>query len=544
MTSLRGASRKVRGRTGAGRGTAGLAAVVLAASLGLAACGGGDGSSDGTFTVGHSEPDHLVPGNTTSSYSFDVLSGLFDNLVGLTRDGKTVNLAAESVTTKDQKVWTVKVRPGQRFHNGEPVTAGSFADAWNTAAYGPNAFSANDYFSHFQGYAEMNPEDEDAKPKADKLSGVEVVDEATLKVTLTDAFNQFPQLLTYPAFAPMPKAGLKDVKGFDEHPIGNGPYMMSGNWERNKQIKLVPFPGYTGSRKPKNKGVIWKSYSGADTAYTDLRAGRIDVLQTIPSAKVSEAKRLLGDRFLPRKMGTIDYLGFPLFDKRFASPDLRKAISMSIDRQGINKAVYNGDFFPADSLLPAIIEGHRPNACGELCTYDPAKAKELYAKSGGFKGTLELYFSNAQPTYYQWMQIVANSLRQNLGIQDIQFRQVPASDYFGMLNKRTEKGPYRQNWEADYPTAQNYLENLWSTGSNRMGWKSPEFDGLIAKANRSADPQEALRFYNQAEDVAIREMPMIPLWTWAGQGGRSKKVGNVTITAYATGLLANEVTVK
>ncbi|XVQ08031.1 peptide ABC transporter substrate-binding protein [Spirillospora sp. CA-255316] len=529
-------------------GVAGLAALALAATVGVAACGGDGGSGDGTFTVGHSEPDHLVPGNTTSSYSFDVLSGLFENLVGLSKDGKPVNLAAESVQTKDQKVWTIKIRAGQKFHNGEPVTAASFADAWSNAAYGPNAYEANDYFSQIQGYDELNPEDEKAKPETDKLSGLKVVDDTTLEVTLKEPFNQFPQLLTYPAFAPMPKAAFKDLKAYEDAPIGNGPYQISGKWERNRQVKLVPFAGYTGTRKPKNKGVTWKSYASADTIYTDLRAGRVDVQQTIPAAKVPEAKRLLGNRFLPRKMGTIDYLGFPLFDKRFASPDLRKAISMAIDRNGINKAVYNGDYIVADSLLPPIIAGYRKGACGQLCTYNPAEAKKLYDKAGGFKGTLELYFSNAQPTYYQWMQIVANSLKQNLGITDIQFRQVPAADYFGLLSRREEKGPYRQNWEADYPSAQNYLQNMWGSAGNKMGWESTpenkEFDELIAKGNAAGNEQDALRFYNQAEDLAIREMPQIPLWTWAGQGGRSDKVDNVTITPYAGGLIVHEVTVK
>ncbi|TDC45737.1 ABC transporter substrate-binding protein [Actinomadura sp. KC345] len=539
MTSLRGAGRGVRGKA------AGIAAVALAASLGLSACGGDSaGASDGTFTVGHPEPDHLMPANTTSSYSFDVISEVFDNLMTLDQNGKAVPLAAESVDSGDQEVWTIKVRPGQKFHNGEPVTAQSFADAWNHAAYGPNGMSANDYFSDIEGYEAMNPEDENAEPEADTLSGVEVTGQNTLKVTLNAPFSQFPQLLTYPAYAPMPKAGLKDPKAFDDHPIGNGPYMMDGDWERNKQIKLVAFPGYTGARKPKNKGMTWKSYSSADTAYTDLRAGRIDVLQTIPSGKVPEAEKVLGDRFITGEMGTIDYLGFPLFDKRFADPDLRRAISMVIDREGINKAVYNGDYFPADSLLPSIIEGHRDNACGELCTYDPGKAKQLFDKAGGFEGTMELYFSNAQPTYAQWMRIVANSLRDNLGIQDIEFRQVPASDYFSMLRAREEKGPYRQNWEADYPSAQNYLENMWHSSDNRMGWKNEEFDDLIAKANRTADQQEAVKLYNQAEDIAIREMPMIPLWTWARQGGRSDDVENVTITPYSTGLLGHEVTVK
>ncbi|WP_131742393.1 peptide ABC transporter substrate-binding protein [Actinomadura roseirufa] len=540
MTGYRGAGRAVRGR-----GRTAASGAVLVAVLGLTGCGGfGARASDGTFVAGHPEPDHLVPGDTTSSYSFDVLAGLFDTLVGLTRDGGTVNLAAASVATADQKTWTIEIRPGRRFDNGEPVTAAAFADAWNNAAYGPNAYAANAYFSHIQGYADLNPPGPGARPRSRRLSGVRVVGATTLKVTLNEPFNQFPRLLTYPAFAPMPKAGLRDLKSFDEHPIGNGPYKMSGDWERDRQIRLVASPTYTGPRKPRNKGVVWKSYSSAETAYTDLRAGRIDVMQTIPAAKVPEARRLLGDRFLPRATGTIDYLGLPLFDGRFQNANLRRALSMAIDRRGISKAVYNGDYRPADSLLPPIIAGHRPGACGEPCTYDPARARELYARSGGFKGTLELYFSNAQPTYYQWMQIVANSLRQNLGIKDVRFRQVPASDYFGMLNAHAEKGPYRQNWEADYPSAQNYLENMWGGRGNRMGWHDPEFDDLIARANRAADEREALRLYNRAEDVAIREMPMIPLWTWAGQGGRSTRVGNVIITPYSTGLLAHEVTVK
>ncbi|GAA4088949.1 ABC transporter substrate-binding protein [Actinomadura miaoliensis] len=531
-------------RKGVTRRAAGLTAVLMTLAIGTAACGGDGGSSDGTFVAGHPEPDHLIPGNTTSAYSWDVTDELFENLVGLDKNGNVVEQAAQSVESKDQKVWTIKLRPGQKFHNDEPVTAQSFADAWNHAAYGPNGFQGNDYFSQIQGYADLNPEDENAKPKADKLSGVKVVDDLTLQVTLDAPFSQFKLLLTHPAYAPLPKAAFADIKAFDNKPIGNGPYMMDGSWERNRQVKLKVFPGYTGPRKPRNKGVTWKSYASADTAYTDLRAGRIDVMQSIPAAKVPEAQRILGERVLPRQTGTFDYLGFPVFDKRFANPDLRRAISMAIDRNGINKAVYNGTYTVADSMLPPLIKGHRKGACGELCTYDPAKAKQLFDKAGGFSGTLELYFSNAQPSYEQWMQIVANQLKQNLGIQDIQFRKIPVSDYLSMLRAREEKGPYRQNWEADYPSAQNYLEPQFHSTKNRMGWTSKEFDDLIAKGNAAPSEQEAIALYNQAEDVALREAPMVPLWIWQGFGGKSDKVDNVIITPFATGLVTHEVTVK
>ncbi|MFG2007049.1 ABC transporter substrate-binding protein [Spirillospora sp. NPDC048911] len=524
---------------------AGAVALALSVAATAAGCGGGgDKSSDGTFVAGHPEPDHLIPGNTTSSYSWDVTSELFENLVELDKVGNAVNGAADSVESKDQKVWTIKIRAGQTFHNGEKVTAASFVDAWNYAAYGPNAFEGNSYFSQIKGYGDLNPEDEKAKPKADKLSGLKVVDDSTIEVTLDAPFSQFKLLLTHPAFAPLPKAAYTDIKGFDNKPIGNGPYMMDGAWEHNKQIKLKVFDAYTGTRKPKNKGFTWRSYASQDTTYTDLRAKRIDLMQSIPAAKVPEAKRLLGKNALPRDTGTFDYLGFPLFDKRFGNADLRKAISMAIDRNGINKAVYNGEYVVADSLLPPMIKGHRAGACGELCAYDPVKAKQLFDKAGGFKGTLELYFSNAQPSYEQWMQIVANSLKQNLGITDIQFRKVPVSDYLSMLSDRKEKGPYRQNWEADYPSAQNYLEPQWASAKNRMGWTSKEFDGLIAKGNGASTDDEAIKFYNQAEDVALREAPLVPLWIWKSYGGKSDKIDNITITPFANGLLAHEVTVK
>lgn len=68
-------------------------------------------------------------------------------------------LAAESLTSDDQRVWTLRVRPGGAFHNGEAVTARSFATAWNAAAYGPNGWGSNGYFSQIDGYDALNPAD-------------------------------------------------------------------------------------------------------------------------------------------------------------------------------------------------------------------------------------------------------------------------------------------------------------------------------------------------------------------------------------------------
>ncbi|MFC4585771.1 peptide ABC transporter substrate-binding protein [Sphaerisporangium corydalis] len=529
------------------------AAVLLTAVLTLGACGGssentgGDqagkstGPGAGTFSVALTEPDHLTPGNTSSSYSITVLQALFDTLVVIDAKGQTQMRAAESVTSDDQQTWTIKIKSGQKFHNGEAVTADSFADAWNAAAYGPNAWTNNYYFANIEGYDKLNPEAEGAKPTAEKLSGLKVVDPSTLEVHLTAPFSQFPITLAYTGFAPMPKAAFTDLKTYDQKPIGNGPFALDGDWAHNQQIKLKRFEGYAGPRPAKSAAVQFKIYASRDTAYTDLRAGKVDLLQTIPPASATEAKKLLGDRFVPTASGTMDYLGFPVFDKRFQNADLRKAISMSIDRQGIVDAVYNGTFKPMSSLVAPLVPGYREDACGETCVYDAAKAKALFDKAGGLTGTLNLYFSNADPSYEQWMQAVANQLKENLGIADIQFRKIPAADYLATLRAKKEDGPYRNNWVMDYPSPQNYLESMWGAG-NRMGWENKQFTDLIAKANSAATMEASIPLYQQAEDVALAEMPMIPLWNWQDQAGYSNKITNVTIDPYSPNL--DTITVK
>ncbi|MFF9505172.1 ABC transporter substrate-binding protein [Streptomyces sp. NPDC014656] len=533
------------------RPAARAAAVALAVVTSLTACSStgpaapknSPGKPGGSYSVALTEPDHLLPGRTTSSYSLQVLQGLFDPPAALDpKDGSVKPLAAVSWSSDDNIVWTVKFRSGTTFHNGEKVTAASFADAWNAAAYGPNAWDANYYFAQIEGYDALNPSEEGAEPTTRTLSGLKVLDETTLQVTLKAPFGQFPMLLSFPAFAPLSKAATANPDASDTAPIGNGPYQLDGAWERNQKIRLKKFSGYRGSRKPMADHVEFKIYTSRETAFTELQAGNVDVLTTVPAANSPQAKRLFGERFSIRPSGTMDYLGLPVKDPRFADPRLRKAISMAIDRKGITQAIYNGVYKPATSLVGDMIPGHRPDACGRTCAYDPAAAKQLLEAAGGFDGSLELYFSNADTTYEQWMTSVANQLKDNLGIQDVKFRKMAPADLSSLLNDGKNKGPFRQNWVIDYPSIQNYLDGLYYPG-NRSGWSDKEFDALVAKGN-ALQGAEAISAYQQAEDIALRELPYIPLWNWQDQSAWSDRIGNVVIDPYAAGLHLDRVTVN
>src|SRR6185369_10970675 len=132
------------------------------AAIALLAAGCSSGSSDtdatvpNTISIGIAEPESLIPTNTTESNGSQVLSSLFYPLVRFDEKSTPYTVAAESIThDKANKVWTVRLRSGFTFSNGEPVTADNYINAWNYGAYGPNAQLASYFFSRIDGYAQM-----------------------------------------------------------------------------------------------------------------------------------------------------------------------------------------------------------------------------------------------------------------------------------------------------------------------------------------------------------------------------------------------------
>ncbi len=121
-------------------------------------------ADDGLVTVQLSEPEHLFPTNSNESNGIHVLRALFTGLVQYDAEtNEPFNANAESITSDDGGLtWTIVLKPGWTFHNGDPVTAQSYVDAWNYGAYGPNAQQNNSFYANIVGYADMNPVDESA----------------------------------------------------------------------------------------------------------------------------------------------------------------------------------------------------------------------------------------------------------------------------------------------------------------------------------------------------------------------------------------------
>jgi len=532
-----------------------LLAALAATAMLAAACssdsgttGGGtdDGSgapTGGSFSLRLGEPSFLAP--TSQCYESECSQVIGSVNTGLlTIDPETseqVLTGAESIESPDSKVWTVKLKDGWKFHNGEPVDADSYLRAWNYAAYGPNATQTGFFFSAVEGYDDLQGE----KPKAEEMSGLKAVDDTTIEITLSEPFSQWPFLMSYtPTFAPLAQECLDDIKACNQQPIGNGPYQVSEPWKHNDSITLERYQDYTGDNVGNTDTVEFSIYGDLTTPFKDWQAGNLDITEPDPT-QIPQAEALAGDRILQQDSGSFTYMGFPLFLDDFDDVRIRQALSLAIDRDTIADKIYNGLVLPAGDVIAPFVPGSRSDAC-DFCKYDPEEAKRLYDEAGGIPGdTISIWFNN-DGGHEQWIQAVGNGWRNILGL-DYELESQPFTPYLAALDAHKQTGPYRSGWIPDYPSPENYLDPVYGEGeASDTGWAGPardEFLQLIAEADVAPSPDDALPIYQSAADVVLEELPVIPMWYGVTTQVWSENVDNVTYDPLQQ-IVVTEVTVN
>lgn len=480
----------------------------------------------GTVKIAELEPDFLIPGNAQLAY--DEMHALYAPLTKVNDKGKLVMVQAQSVTSTDQKTWTIKIKPGWTFSNGEPVTAKSYVDAINATAYAPNAWGNNGELNEIQGYSDLNPAS--GTPSTNKLSGLTVVSTDEFQVTLTSPDSQFPlELGGDLAFEPLPSVAYQNLTQFNLDPIGDGPFEMVQPWQKNVQLVLKAYPGYGGSDKPKVENLVFKIYSDIDTALTDMQASNVDIT-SIGQNLYAKAKQDFPRGFIAFNAPAIDYLGFPIYDPRFKNIKVREAFSMAINRAAINKALFDGVLTPATNITPPSEQGSPVNVC-PYCKYNPKEARKLLSEAGGWSGPLVITYPSGAG-YDQTFQAIGNELRQNLGIQDVTYSTAPFAQFLQQVLDHKIQGPMRGHWGALYPSMQNTLVSLYSSGSQweaTTNYSSPQVDKLISEGNGASTPAKAEGYYRQAEKVIMDNFPVAPLFFGKYVYAHDSHVSNVII---------------
>lgn len=470
-------------RTAVGALVAALAATAAVPGVASAAPGG----ELRVFTL---EPGSLIPSEADDQASALVARQLYRGLVSYDLDGTPVFELAESIESDDNQLWSVAVRAGYAFHDCEPVDAASFIRGWEHARNGP--------------YAHL----------LDPVVGLSLDGPLSFTVELAEPSGSFPALLGHPAFSPLAEVCLDDLVGCREQPIGNGPYQIDGGWQPGVGATLVRNEDYPDPGRALPDTLSYQVYPDLAAGCTAFAFGDLDVMFPIPpQCRPPDVLPPPPIGYFEEASNAVMYLGLPSYLAELGSPLVRRALSLAIDWEQVVAVAFDGRNTLADGLVGPHVAGWRPGVCGD-CDYDPDAAADLLATAGGWQGGELALWAPAGSGHEAWLDLVGQQLETNLGIDYRLEVGLDLPDYLALAQSGGFTGPFWLSWDPDYPVLDAYLAPQFRTGAtaNYPHYTNQDVDGLLAAGAAATDPAEAIEIFQQAEEVILADLPVIPMW--------------------------------
>ncbi|WP_020661241.1 peptide ABC transporter substrate-binding protein [Amycolatopsis benzoatilytica] len=471
-----------------------LVSLTLAAVV-LAGCSSPEPPRPGVLSVGLGEPGTLLPADATDPSSRLVTAALWTPLADYDpATGKVTPRAAASIDSPDRVVWTVKLRPGAKFHDGTAVTAQSYADTWQAIA--GNHWASTPLLT-----------------KSLRAKEITAVDANQLRIVLDRPSNQVPAWLSAPGLVPLPASVLKskDWNGFARRPVGNGPFRLDGDWRPGSGGTLVRVAPDSGRANEIDLRV-------GDPAkqYDEVKDGTLDVATSVPGERHEAMHADFADRHAMWALPQAGYLVFPATATRFATPAVRHAFALGTDRDALESGPLAHQADPAKSLLPpAAAPGERSGPC-RPCTFDAPAAKSLLGQAG-FAGEATVSYDSFDGT---WPQALAAGLSKSLGISVTAQRKESGGQPIG---------PSTLELKALSASPADVLRSL----AEAAGYTDPGFTDDLDSAESTASPEEAAQLFRVAENEALRDLPAVPVWIGHGHAVWSARVHDAVATPFS-----------
>lgn len=464
------------------------------------------------------EPPTLDPALATDSTSGSVIRNVFEGLTHNNHGEIEPGVAESWEESEDGLTWTFTLREGTTWSNGDPVTANDFEYSWKRAL---NPETASQYASilyPIAGAEEYNS----GEGEADAV-GVTAVDDYTLEVTLNNPTPYFLELTSFYTYMPVHQATVDaDATGWaaeaGETYVTNGPFTLE-TWNHNSDLVLAKNAEYWDAENVALETVNIQIIESEATANSEFQAGNLDYLGT-PYGTVSLDAI---DMYRANdELNTVPYAAIYWYkvnttDEYMQNANLRKALALAIDRQGLVDNITKGEQLPALGLVPPTIEGfeedrgYMQDAAFEEANEYLATAMEELGISDPSEITINISIndSEAHSTIAQYIQ---SGWATNLGI-NAEIDSTEWQVYLDRLNV-LDYQVGRMGWIADFNDAISFLDMYRTAdhGNNDTGWENEEYKNLIDGANAEADPAARTQMLLDAEAIIMEEMPVIPVY--------------------------------
>lgn len=468
------------------------AAVLALSALALAAPAGAQ-----TLRIGLQEdPDMLDPHRARTFVGRIVFTSLCDKLVDIDTKLQFVpRLATEWSFSEDGKTLTMKLRAGVKFHDGEPFDAAAVKANIERAKTLPDSVRKSEVAS---------------------IESITAVDPLTVRITLSrpDA-TLISQLSDRSGMMLSPKSLGGDVS---TKPVCSGPYSFVERVQ-NDRIVLQRFADHWEAKNYSFERIVFRSIPDTTVRLANLRSGELDMLERLAATDIKTAT---GDRSLKVMSAIgIGYQGMTLniLNTDAAGPlgkdkRIRQALSLAIDREVLNQAVFEGTHPPAIQPFPPA----SPYYMKELVVpkRDVAAAKALLKAAGHEKITLEALVTN-NPIDQQTGQVI-QAMVAEAGIE----LKLKATEFASQLREQ-QQGRFqisRVGWSGRVDPDGNIHQFVTCKGGLNDGkYCNAEVDKLLDEARVTYDPVKRKALYDKAQTILNDEIPIMYLfyqpWVWA-----------------------------
>ncbi|WP_406068063.1 ABC transporter substrate-binding protein [Streptomyces sp. NBC_01020] len=469
----------------------GLLVPAVAAPALLTGCGADPASSAGNV-LRVSQPGDATtmdPQKQGDMVSMNALINMFDTLTTRGRDNKLHPRLALSWTARSERTWRFRLRPGVKFHNGEPCDAAAVK------------FSIERL---------LDPATKSPIVELRYVKSVSVVDRLTVDVHTTlhdpilpDKLSLFGGVVVPPRY--IARAG---DEGFANHPVGTGPFTFV-SWQRDHQLRMRANPGHWQGR-PSVDELVFSPAPNPSSSLAALQSGGVDLVTGLTPDAAQQLDGYTGVtldsypgiRTSYLSLNTLD--GGPLGDHR-----VRQALNHAIDVPLLIKAVLGGKAREVPAMIPRGAFGFDPSV--KPFTRSAAKARALLAEAGyphGFSTTLTA--SNVDSNVAEALSglLARAGVHARVALLDPgTYAARLTSDDHGAL------GPMylaaSTVWTLD---GESMLQSVVRSDRRQSRWHSKEADRLIDTEELSVDPAERARAFSDLQRLMREQAPFVFLY--------------------------------
>ncbi len=502
--------------------------LILLLSLLLIACGGGSdlsrvdqGTIDGVLHYGNGTNIQTTdPHIATGVPEHHVITSIFEGLV--TKNPYTLEpepgVAESWDISEDGLTYTFHLRQNAAWSNGDIVNAEDFRWSWERALT-PELAAQNSYML----YPVLNAEAFNNGQITDFSEvGVKVLDEYTLEVRLRAPTPYFLQLMDHYITFPVHRETVESFGLYTDNLsrwsregniVSNGPFELA-EWQVNSHVRVEKREGYWDADTVKLNAIVFYPTENLITEERMFRDSLLHRTNDIPLDKVpvyleEESDFIEIAPYLSSYFYLINTTKAPLDDLR-----VRRALSLSVDRELLNETVLENIMQPAYFLTPPGTVGYEPPV---TFGYDPDQARTLLAEAGypngeGFPGFEILY--NTQENHRKIAIAIQEMWREELNI-NVSIVNKEWQVYLESIDNMNYDVA-RRGWSGDYVDPNTYLDMyITGSGNNNVGFSNARYDEIVInEAPLKLKNEERFELYREAETILMENMPIIPIYIY------------------------------